>query len=163
MGDSTNAIIIGTVVAGLILAGIFALFNSPTPTRVVQSQGEVCPTYLSFNYQDQCSFKIILKNDGNTGTMFVKLESQNISFKTKERDIFQKDKTLSWKVPAGEYQDFEFDALKEEELRNNFSIKATYGCNGITCIFYSLQPFYCNYEGDGRTFNLVNETSEPIY
>ena len=166
MVDKILTGIIITVASAIILVLIFAFFGSASPTRVVQSQNEVCPTYLSFNYENQESFQIQLKNYGKTGVMFVKLNSSNISFKTKERDIFENGKKLSWNVPAGEYQDFKFDILKDENLKGNFSIQVKYGCNGLTCIFYSFigrKPFYCNYEGDDRTFNLVNETVQPLF
>lgn len=159
----TKEIIIGVavlVIAAIIIGGgsIGGILNTPKPIRIIQSEGEVCPTQIWFS-SDEGSFKIGLRNGGGEGSMFVNISSNNLLVRNKERAEFE-NSSIKWLVtPSGSYQDFEFDMLKESDDENNISIQVEYGCKGIFC---KKVGFCCSYEARERNTNYYDLIEEKV-
>ncbi len=145
------------VLGGLILGWLTGIFNTPHIVRIVQNNEEVCPANLNFNYDDLTTFKITLKNEGNTGSVYVSIESANLSARAKDTEEFSNSSRETWSVSSGETQQFDFD-IYATDYPQNLSIKVDYGCTSLLC---AEKTFCCNYlASSSKVYKFVKETSD---
>ncbi len=150
-------IILALIIGGGSIAGLFGLFNSADPVRVAQNNEEVCPQSIWVDYQNQGSFNIQLRNGGSEGGMFVKVSSKYFLVKNNDRDDFANSSLKSWRVPAGQYQNYDFKTKRINQTAGNVSINVEYGCEGLFC---SKLNFCCKYEKEGTSdrYQFVKES-----
>lgn len=156
MADKIISGILIIVIAALIIAIFSGVFSSPKIVRTVNNDGIFCPTDLSHSYKGDIDFKIKLPNKGSNGNMIVSINSPEFLVKGKPSDNFNEFAIRSWFVDSGEYQDFDFELLKNDSVLNA-SVKGYFKCGKIFC---QKQQFCCNYfkeRIDSSRYDLIDE------
>ena len=154
--DKISTGIIITVISAIIITLIFGYFNSPKIVKIVNNDGVFCPIDIYHSYNSDIDFKIELSNKGSGGNMMVAISSSELLVKGVPSDTFDNSATRSWFVDSGEYQDFDFDLLKNDSVLN-VSINGYFKCGKIFC---QKQLFCCNYikeREDSSRYELLNE------
>jgi hypothetical protein len=144
------------IIAALIIGGgsISGVLSYPKPIKIIQSEGEVCPTRIWFS-SGEGSFKFELRNTGREGSLFVNISSTTLLVREKERSNFENSSIRWLVVPSGEYSNFEFDTLRNDESEQNISIRTEYGCKGIFCKNYYCYCRYQRQEGSTSNYDLT--------
>lgn len=147
------------VVAAIIIAAITGVFSSPTPVRIVDTNGIFCPKTISFDYSDNIAdFRVQISNKGSNGNMFVAINSNGSLVRGTPKETFNLSAKRAWFMDSGETQSFDFELLKTD--KTNFSIDGNFRCDKLFC---NTNDFHCRYELSRTTeksYNLIINGSD---
>ena len=144
------------VMAALVITIFTGIFSSPKIVRTVNNDGIFCPIDLDHSYSGDIRFETKLSNKGQNGNIMVSISSQELLVRGTPQDTFSKSATRKWFVDSGEYQDFDFELLKNDSVLN-VSVNGYLRCGKIFC---QKQQFCCNYfkeREDSSRYELINE------
>lgn len=128
-----GAIIVAFLIGGGNVQGLADMFNTPDPVRIIQESGEFCPMQVYTDQEGQSGFKVELRNGGKEGTLYVNLSSEYFIARTNPRDPYLNSSVKAWRVPAGNYQDFDFSVKRTNQTAGNVSFRLEYGCPNLFC------------------------------
>lgn len=152
----------------LIILGVIIpdIMNPPEITRVTTPYGKFCPNSIKFDSGNgMANFEIKVKNSGDDGILFVKLNSDKLISRKNNEGEYTSNSEKAWPVDSKKIGTFGFDLKEREDIENieNFTISLDYGCYEkiIGLPFgYKQENCYCDYQKETYRdeFKLLNET-----
>jgi|SRR3989344_8727764 len=164
MGKILETIIIGVFIGVIVFIFSSVLdypigdfFSSPEVITIAQYDEEVCPTNILFNYDKTADFSIQLKNNGDDGSLYLVLLSDQVLSKTYNDNNFQPNSTKSWVVDNKQIQNFNFKLKQKDEGSKDFRMNLRFGCLDFFC---KEKTLCCNYKKAEYSdmYNLNNKT-----